>query len=50
MLTSVYRGKIRLLKNGKPFGKPFYVDSESRQEIYKDPKSYFGDLLTSVNG
>ena len=47
----VYKGKVRLVLNGKALGRPFFVDTDGRQkETSKHSKKYFEELLTSVNG
>ena len=50
-LEEVYKGKVRLVLNGKALGRPFFVDTDGRQkETSKHSKKYFDELLTSVNG
>ncbi len=50
-LEEVYKGKVRLVLNGKAVGKHFFVDTDTKpRETFKHTPRYFEELLTCVNG
>ena len=51
MLDYVYSGKVNLMINDRPLGKPFNLATDARQkETAKHSERYFDDLLSSISG